>query len=633
MLFENVYIDSESIDYAKITMSVARPLLDYAKSLKPQKGFIQSFSAFKRLLSYHKKYDYFIAAIVILAVIRSILFSLEPLYTTFIIINVIGPPSNTSLLWGYLLVIVSAGIGYAISNFVLTYLHGVMSQYIVRDIRTDYYRALQRKSFSFYDSMGVGDLTSRATVDLQMVDSFLRTWLGTVLNAVLTTIIIFVIIWPISPAMTLISLVTMPLIFYFTTRLWLETMPLFRNMQLILGRLSSYIQQNIVGMKTVRIFRREDDIVDGFKGVEDVYVNTAISAGKLQSIYTPLGPAILTLGIALVYVYAGETLGIPGSALAVAQVGDIILFARYMMRLTFPIRDLSQTLGSWITAYAGLERVLEMTDAPRNVQDLPGAEDIKIEKGKLELENVTFGYAKERPVLNHVTFTVQPGEKIAILGATGSGKSSLIYLVPRFYDIQEGSIRIDGTDIRQFKLDSLRRQIGVVLQDVFLFTGTIRENIAFGKPDASMDEIVQAAKAARIHDFIESLPSGYDTLVGERGVTLSGGQKQRLTIARALITNPKILIMDDSLSFVDAKTEQEIQSAIEEATKMRTTLIIAQRFSTIKTAEKILVLENGSVAEFGTHEELLANNGIYKKVYETQFIQKASPILEERGPH
>jgi len=526
---------------------------------------------------------------------------------------------------------VLAGIGYAISNFVLTFLHGVMSQYIVRDIRTEYYRSLQRKSFSFYDSVGVGDLTSRATVDLQLVDSFLRTWLGTILNAIFTTIVIIVIIVPISPIMTLISMATMPLIFYFTSRLWLDTMPLFRNMQLIIGRLGSYIQQNIIGMKTVRIFRQEKDMVDGFKDVENVYVNTAIAAGKIQSIYMPLGPAILTLGAALVYVYAGYSLGIPGSALAVAQVGYLILFVRYMLRLSMPIRDVSQTLGTWVTAFAGLERVFEITDLPRNVEDLPNAKDIKIEKGKLQLENVTFGYVKERPVLKNVTFTVEPGEKIAILGATGSGKSSLILLIPRFYDIQSGSIKIDGTDVREFKLDSLRRQIGVVLQDVFLFTGTIKENIAFGKPEASMDEIVQAARAARIHDFIESLPCGYETPVGERGITLSGGQKQRITIARALVTNPRILIMDDSLSFVDAKTEQEIQSAIEEATKTRTTLIIAQRFSTIKTAKKILVLENGTMAEFGTHDELIAKNGVYKKVYETQFIQKASPIIEEAG--
>jgi ATP-binding cassette subfamily B protein len=612
-------------------MSIAKPLLDYAKSLKPQKGFAQSFSAFKRLLQYHRRYPWHVAAIVVLAVIRSILFSLEPLYTSFIIIYVIGPPTNTSLLMGYLLVIVLAGMGYAITNFILIYVHGKMSQYIVRDIRSEYYRSLQTKSFSFYDSVSVGDLTSRATVDLQLVDMFLRTWLGTVLNAVFTTIVIIAIILPISPTMTLISIATMPLIFYFTTRLWINTMPLFRNMQLIMGRLTSYIQQNIIGMKTVRIFRREKDVVDGFKEVEDIYVNTAITAGKIQSIYMPLGPALLTLGATLVYVYAGITLGVPYSALAVEQIGYLILFVRYMMRLTFPIRDVSQTLGTWIAAYAGLERVQEMIDAPRSVEDMPNARDVRIEKGKLELENVTFGYVKDRPVLNKVTFTVQPGEKIAILGATGSGKSSLIYLIPRFYDIQAGSIRIDGTDIHEFKLASLRRQIGVVLQDVFLFSGTMRENIAFGKPDASMDEIVQAAKSARIHDFIESLPSGYDTPVGERGVTLSGGQKQRITIARALVGNPRMLIMDDSLSFVDAKTEQEIQSAIEEATKTRTTLIIAQRFSTIKTAEKLLVLENGSVAEFGTHEELIAKDGVYKKVYETQFVQKASAILRETG--
>jgi ABC-type multidrug transport system fused ATPase/permease subunit len=612
-------------------MSIAKPLLDYAKSLRPQKGLTQSFSAFKRLMKYHRKYSSFVAVIIALAVLRSILFSIEPLYTTFIIINVIGPPSNTSLLGGYLLVIILAGIGFTITNFILLFTQGVMSQYIVRDIRTDYYRSLQGKSFSFYDSMAVGDLTSRATVDLQLVDMFLRTWLGTVFNAVFTAIIIVAIILPISPAMTVIAMATMPLIFYVTTRLWIDTMPLFRNMQLIMGRLTSYIQQNIIGMKTIRIFRREKDVVDGFKEVESIYVNTAISAGKIQSKYMPLGPSILTLGIVLVYVYAGYTLGIPGSALAVAQVGNIILFARYMMRLTFPIRDVSQTLGTWIAAYAGLERVLEITDAPRNVEDLPNARDIRIEKGKLELENVTFGYVKDKPVLDNVTFTVESGEKIAILGATGSGKSSLIYLIPRFYDVQQGSIKIDGKDVREFKLASLRKQIGVVLQDVFLFSGTLKENIAFGKPDASMDEIVKAAKLARIHEFIESLPTGYDTAVGERGLTLSGGQKQRITIARALVSNPRILIMDDSLSFVDAKTEQEIQSAIEEAAKTRTTLIIAQRFSTIKTADKILVLENGSVAEFGTHEELLAKNGVYKKVYETQFVQKTSPVLEKAG--
>ncbi len=605
-------------------MSVSKPIIEYAQSLKPKKGFTQSFSAFKRLMHYHTRYYWFIVAIIVLSFIRSILFTIEPFYTTLIINNVIGA-GNTGLLGEYLLVIVLAGIGYAVSNFLVIYVHGIMSQYIVRDLRTDYYRSLQRKSFSLYDSVEVGDLTSRATVDLQLVDQFLRSWLGTGLNAIFTAVLIVIIIYPISPILTLISMATMPLIFYFTTRLWWETMPLFRNMQLIIGKLCSYIQQNIIGMKTVRIFRRENELVDGFKQVETIYVDTAIKAGKIQSIYNPLGPALLTLGIALVYVYAGYSISIPGSVLT---IGAIILFARYMLRLTFPIRDLSQTLGTWITAYAGLERIFEIEDAQSNVYDLPNAKDLKIENGTLEFEDVTFGYAEGRSVLNNVSFKVKAGEKIAVLGATGSGKSSLIYLVPRFYDVQNGSIKIDGVDVREFKVASLRRQIGVVLQDIFLFSGTIRENIAFGKAKASTAEIITAAKAAKIHDFIESLPKGYDSRVGERGITLSGGQKQRITIARALLTNPRILIMDDSLSFVDAKTEEEIQAALEEATKSRTTLIIAQRFSTIKTADKILVLENGSIAEFGTHDELISNNGVYRKVYETQFLQRISSLSE-----
>jgi ABC-type multidrug transport system fused ATPase/permease subunit len=422
----------------------------------------------------------------------------------------------------------------------------------------------------------------------------------------------------------------MPFIFYFTTKLWVETMPLFRNMQLILGKLGAYIQQNILGMKTVRIFQKEMEVVDGFKKIEQRFVDTAISAGKIQSIYMPLSPAILTLGIAGVYVYSAYSIAALDSSLT---IGDIILFARYMIRLTFPLRDLSMLLGTWINASAGLERVFEIIDAPRSVSDLPNAKNIAIKEGKLEFRNVTFGYAKKRPVLRNVSFVVMPGEKVAILGATGSGKSSLVYLVPRFYDVDSGSVLIDGVDVREFKLSSLRKQIGIVLQDVFLFSGTVRSNIAFGKPDASMEEIAKIARMARINEFVESLPEGYESMVGERGATLSGGQKQRITIARALLMDPKILIMDDSLSFVDSKTEKEIQSAIEEAMKGRTTLIIAQRLSTIKNADKILVMENGTIIEFGTHEELIARNGTYKRIYETQFLDRPldEVVMEVRG--
>ncbi len=288
-----------------------------------------------------------------------------------------------------------------------------------------------------------------------------------------------------------------------------------------------------------------------------------------------------------------------------------------------PLKNLSMVIGQWVNASAGFERVNDMMEAPVAVKDLPDAEDHKIERGEIVFKDVSFGYTPNTLVLKKVNVDVKPGEKIAILGATGSGKTTLIYLVPRFYDITSGSLTIDGRDIKSYKLASLRKQIGLVLQDVFLFSGTIRDNISFGNPNASNDDVIKAAKLAQIHDFVESLPEKYDTIIGERGVTLSGGQKQRVTIARALLTDPKILILDDSLSFVDAKTEHEIQQAIDEAMKGRTTLMIAQRLSTIKNADRIIVLDNGEIVELGNHIELMAMNGIYKRIYETQFLEKA----------
>jgi ATP-binding cassette subfamily B protein len=309
-------------------------------------------------------------------------------------------------------------------------------------------------------------------------------------------------------------------------------------------------------------------------------------------------------------------------------IGGLTLFSRYMMRMTFPLRDLSMLSGMWINASAGIERIYEVMNIPVDVENKPNAKEMIIEKGEVEFEDVTFGYVKERPVLRNISFKVKSGEKIAILGSTGSGKTSLIYLIPRFYDINSGSIRIDNIDIRDFKLSSLRGQIGLVLQDVFIFTGTIKDNIAYGKPQASLDEIINVAKMARIHDFIDGLPDKYNTPVGERGATLSGGQKQRMTIARALLMNPKILIFDDSLSFVDARTEQEIQEAINEAVRGRACFIIAQRLSSIKNADRIMVLDNGEIAEFGTHDELMTKDGMYKRIYETQFLDQ---VLAKNG--
>jgi ATP-binding cassette subfamily B protein len=525
--------------------------------------------------------------------------------------------------------IVVVVVAFGIVSFVITYVQGYLAQMVTRDMRSDYYSSLQRKSFKFYDTSAVGDLVSRATMDMQTVEAFIRTWLGILANAIFVITIVFIIMYSINPTMSLLAIAPMPLIFYLTAQLWIKTMPLFRKMMLILGRLGAYIQQNIIGMKVVRIFRREDELDQGFRQVEQEFVDTAITAGRIQSKYMPSGPAIVTLGITGVYLYGGNLIAAP---MALLTIGQLTLFSRYMMRLSFPLRDLSMLSGTWINASAGLERIYGIIDTPVDVEDLAGAADVAIEKGQVEFREVTFGYARDRPVLKDVSFKVDPGESIAILGATGSGKSSLVYLIPRFYDADSGSISIDGKDIRSFRLSSLRRQIGLVLQDVFIFTGTIKDNIAFSRPDAQMDDIVSVAKLARIHDFIITLPDGYNTIVGERGVTLSGGQKQRITIARALLVKPKILILDDALSFVDAKTEKEIQEALEEAMKGRTSFIIAQRLSTIKNADRIMVLDNGEIAEFGAHNELMARSSVYRRIYETQFLEKVPAQALEVDP-
>lgn len=600
-------------------MSVAKPILDYVKTIKTQTEIFRSTGAFRRLFKYYKRYLHLIVLVVVLSGVAAYLFTLEPLYTAQIIDQVITQ-GKTDLLLGLVSNIVLVVMGFAIINFFVTYVQGYMTQMIIKDIRSDYYSSLQRKSFMFYDSSAVGDLVARATMDLQPVEMFSRTWLGTVTNVASTIGVAFTIMFSINPTMSLLAIAPMPLIFYVTARLWMTIMPMFRKMQLIIGRLGAYVQQNIVGMKIVRIFRRENEMEQGFKQVEDVFVDTAISVGKLQSKYMPAGPAILTLGMVAVYLYGGNLIAAPA---AILTIGNLTLFSRYMMRLSFPIRDVSQLSGVWLNASAGLERIFSTMDIPSEAQETVNARGISIEKGEVEFKNVSFGYIKDRPVLKHISFKVSPGERIAILGATGSGKTSLIYLIPRFYDLDSGNILIDGHDVKDFEMSSLRGQTGLVLQDVFLFTGTIKDNIAFSRPDASMDKIMEAAKLSRIHDFITSLPEGYNTIVGERGVTLSGGQKQRLTIARALLVNPKILIFDDALSFVDAKTETEIQEAIEDAMRGRTSFTIAQRLSTIKNADRIIVLDNGEIVEFGTHNELMARSTAYKRIYETQFLEKA----------
>jgi ABC-type multidrug transport system fused ATPase/permease subunit len=603
-------------------MSVARPTLAYLDTIaeKP-KDLALTLHTLRRILAYHRPYVPLIAFITGLAALRSYLFLLEPKYTSQIIDQVVTP-RNAAPLAGLLTRIMIAGTSWAAVNFAIVYLNGVLAEDVIGAMRSAYYRAVQAKSFTFFDRNAVGDLTSAATTDMQFVDNFLKTWLSVLLNTVFTVVFNFGMMYSISPTLGLIAMLPMPFVFYFQAKAFRMTMPLFRKMQITLGKVGAYVQQNIVGMKNVRIFQREEEMDQGNQQINAIFTGLAIRAGKIQALYMPSAPNILILGIVLVYVY-GTNLLLAGAL----TVGGILLFARYMIRTSLPLRDFAMFSGAMVNAASAAERMFAVMDTPGDVQDGPDAREITIGRGEVEFRDVTFGYVEDRPVLKNVSFRIHPGEKIAILGSTGAGKTSLIYLIPRFYDINSGSILIDGVDIQSFRISSLRRQVGLVLQDVFLFSGTIRSNIAFGKEDATMAEVKSAARCARMDEFIEALPDQYEAKVGQRGITLSGGQKQRLTIARVLLTNPKILILDDSLSFVDAKTEQAIQEAIDEALKGRTCFIIAQRLSTIKNADKIMVLDNGRIIEFGTHDELMAKGQVYRKIYETQFLEKTTEAI------
>jgi ATP-binding cassette subfamily B multidrug efflux pump len=541
--------------------------------------------------------------------------ALEPLYTQQIIDAVIVYHQYDQLN-ALVLLLIATVVGISLFTLVQQYIQAYVGQHVMATIRRGLMENLQRKSFAFYDRNAVGQIVSRMTVDVETIGRLLGSLFENVATVVLGVATSFLIMYSIHPTMAVLALAPMPVIFIFTLRFSSKMFPLMRTQQEILGVMDVDVQQNIFGMKVVRSFRQEDRAVASFERLGGQYLRNGILSGKLRAENMPLLAFTMTTGVAAIYLYGGSLILAPAAALT---IGQLYMFTRYMTRLILPLRQLSVTISLYTNAMAGAERIFGIMDEAPDVQDAAVASPLPPVRGEVQFDHVSFAYLPGKPVLEDVTFTAAPGEVIAILGATGSGKSTLIYLIPRFYDVTGGRVLIDGRDVRDVTLHSLRWQVGVVLQEVILFTGTIRDNLTFGKPDATQDEVEAAAKLAKAHDFITAFPQGYNTLVGERGITLSGGQKQRVAIARTLLTDPRILILDDSLSFVDAKTEQDIQQALKAVMQGRTTFVIAQRLSTIKNAHRILVLDNGRIAEVGTHEELMALHRIYRQIYETQF--------------
>lgn len=515
---------------------------------------------------------------------------------------------------GILILIFAAFRG--VFAFLQTYSAERNSQSMAFDIRNDLYAKIQRLSFSYHDRNQTGQLMIRATDDIEKVRLFLGQGLLQLIGAILLLSVTLVILFTTNMQLALVTIWILPVSLVLFMIFGTISQPLFTKVQIKLSALNTILQENLAGIKVVKAFTREKSEQKKFKESATSLMNQQISISRLFAFLMPLVFLVANLGQATT-IYAGGQQIIHGTL----TLGEWQEFSLYLVYLFLPVAQFGFIITQYGQAAASAKRIYEILDAKSDVTDKPNAIALPAVNGVVKFENVTFRYfGSGEPVLKDVNFTTMPGQRIALLGATGSGKTTIINLLPRFYDPSEGRITIDGYDLKDITLDSLRSQIGIVLQESTLFSGTIRENIAFGKSGASMEEIVEAAKAAAAHDFIMSFPNGYDTLVGERGTTLSGGQKQRVAIARALLLNPHILILDDSTSSVDLVTEAKIQTALDRLMKDRTSFVIAQRISTVMSADQILVLDKGQIVSQGKHEELLETSEIYADIYCSQLI-------------
>jgi ABC-type multidrug transport system fused ATPase/permease subunit len=485
------------------------------------------------------------------------------------------------------------------------------------DMRNALYSKLLRLSFGFYDRHQTGQLMSRATVDLQSVRFFLGYGLIFFFQHVITIVGVTVVMFVTAPKLALAATAVTPLIVVLAYRYSSVSHPVLRDVQQKMADVATVAEENIVGVHVVKSFAQESSELSKFSERSERVFRRSVDANRQRAIYVPLLsflPLVAQAGVLLV----------GGRMVANGQLGFDHFFAFNVLTLmlVLPLRMLGMWIGQAQRATASGERIFEVMDEPEEISNRPNALPLPPGEGRVRFESVAFAYRRGRPVLEDIDLTLESDRTVALIGHTGSGKTTLASLVPRFYDVTSGGLTVDGVDVRDLELTSLRRAIGIVSQDPFLFSATVRENIAFGAPDATDADVERAARLAQAHEFIEALPNRYDTVIGERGITLSGGQRQRVAIARALVVDPRILILDDATASVDATTEARIRMALREVMKGRTTIIIAHRLSTIALADELVVLDGGRIAARGTHDELIESSPVYRDIYEHGLLER-----------
>lgn len=496
-----------------------------------------------------------------------------------------------------------------------TYFISWAGQNIIYNIRQKLFEHLQRLSFSFYDRIEAGRVMSRVTNDVGALNELVSSGILNVINDSFKLIGIIGIMLFMNWRLALLTFTTLPFLWLLSTKFRLRMQMAYHQVRRKIATVNANLQESISGIRVAQSFTRENRNMQQFDNTNMENLQANMQAAQLNSLFGPLVDLVGAVGICMVLWYGGNL-----TRSGILTIGTVYAFVNYVTQFYMPIRDLSQVYNVWQSATVSTDRIFELLETEPDVQDSPVAIELPQINGRVTFENVTFGYNSDRPVLHDICLAAEPGQTVALVGPTGAGKSSIINLLSRFYDPSEGRITIDGHDLRDVQLQSLHRQLGIVLQDTFLFSGTIRENICYGKPEATDAEVTAAAQAVGAHEFILQLAEGYDTEVHERGSRLSIGQRQLISFARTLLCDPRILILDEATSSVDAYTEVIIQRALERLLHGRTAFVIAHRLSTIRNADKIVAIDDGQVVEEGTHEELLSKpGGLYQMLYEMQF--------------